>query len=402
MATNTFTGGATAVAQVTQKNVGSSTSGHTFIITLAYEDGSTVAVLTHVVDGVDAGSATNVCAEIVTEFNALTHALATPITATNSTSKLILTADTAGVPFYATFSGTGTWNTSGVTDVANAGGADWNTAANWSTAAVPTTGDTVYLDDNSTTDILYGLNQSAVDTITLNAKLGFIKSLGTASYSLKPGNNWVLNYGELGNSNQPAVGSPRFKLNFGSNTFTATVNNSGSVSPTDTGRAALQITGGSNTSKIYIVGAARVDVAAGNGETASLSVIGNSGGSSNVIVGSGCTLVTGDCSAGTTTFNCAMTTLSTTSGASVTTQGSGAITTASIGGSVKLNSTGTIGTLNVYAGGVANFSGNIASRTVSTTNLYSDGTIVLNPSAPSHITLTTLNKLNGGTLKLTA
>lgn len=399
MATNKWIGGATAAAQIWKGTVTDTTTGHTYTLPVTDENGASTTFSYTVLVGDT--TVTILATSIATAWNASTDYRLTPVLASNVAGQLVLTARTTGIPFYiGTPAGTGAWTGTGVT-TANSGANDWNTAANWFTAAVPATGDTVYLDDSATSDILYGLSQTGIDTVSMFAPMGLTKSFGSSGYSFKPGNNWVVDVGDSGNVGSPASGSPLFKINFGTNTFTLTARNSAAFSSM-TGRAPIQITGGSSSSKLYVVGPARVDVAAGAGDTASLSVIGNSGGSSNVIVGSGCTLITGDCSAGTTIFNCGMTTLSTTSGASVTTQGSGAITTASIGGQANLNSTGTITTLNVYAKGVANFANNIASRTVTTANLYADGTIMLNPSTPSHVTLSTLNKLNGGTLKLTA
>jgi hypothetical protein len=207
-------------AQVTQKNVASSANGETFIVTLAHEDGSTVAVLTHTVDGVDAGNATTVCAEIVSEFNALTHELAIGITASNSTSKLILTAEQAGIPFYATFGGTGTWDNTGVSNTANKGPNDLSTAENFSDGAVLASDDTLELDGRGTADILYGLNQSSITLARLTVKPSFEKRVGTSRFPLKISAT-LLEY--CPPSAGGGAGPKYFAINAGSNQLTANV-----------------------------------------------------------------------------------------------------------------------------------------------------------------------------------
>lgn len=247
-ATQYFKGTATAVPQVTQKNVASSTSSHTFIITLAYEDGSTVAVLTHTVDGVDAGNTTTIAAEIVAEFNALTHELATPITASNSTSKLILTADTAGRPFTVTYSGTGTWDNTGVANIASAGPGDWNTASNWSAGTVPVSTDTVILDYRMAAAILYGLGQSAVTLARFTDYASRRYAVGTATMALKIG----ATIAEIGmSSNDGNFGTSAFiNINFGTVTGTFTVHNSAAQG---TGGLAPVVIGANHASNVLNV-----------------------------------------------------------------------------------------------------------------------------------------------------
>lgn len=201
-------GGASAVAQIAQKNVASSTNGQTFIITLAYEDGTTAAVLTHTVDGVDAGNTTTIASEIQTEFNALTHELATVITASNSTSKVILTADSAGVPFYVTYSGTGTWDDSGCTNTANSGPSDWNTAANWSTGVAPVNGDGILIGARgASSPILYGLYHTGVTLSVLELPFGG-PAIGTLRFPLVMNASRIIagrNYAGTGALTAPAI-----------------------------------------------------------------------------------------------------------------------------------------------------------------------------------------------------
>lgn len=63
------------------------------------------------------------------------------------------------------------------TPVANSGPHDWNTPANWSTGALPTTGDQVVI-EQSQRSILYGLDQSSVVLESLTIGQSFTGTIG--------------------------------------------------------------------------------------------------------------------------------------------------------------------------------------------------------------------------------
>lgn len=359
MASIEWLGGADEVAQVAQKNVGSSTSGHTFIITLTNEKGTAVAVLTHVVDGVDAGNTTTVAAEIVAEFNALTDAQSTQITASNVASVLVLTADDPGVPFYVSYSGTGTWNNSGATNTANSGPNDWNTAANWSTGAVPGS-DSVYLTANGTDSILYGLQQTGVTLAMLYAEQGH-PQVGLIDTPL------AIKVTSLKIGYVPADGNPKtsaqiFNLKLGN---TATV---GSIKSTNTqgqsGKPPVQIDVDNASSAFTIEGSSQVGIGTSTvGETSTVGTI-TVKDSARVFCGTGLTLTTLNPEGGTSILNAGVTTVGYGKGA-VIIYGGGDVATLNVGGDVSWLSSGTVTNLYVTGSGVAHcYSGTITNAFV--------------------------------------
>lgn len=399
-----WTGGTTAVAQIDSLTPGGTIEvGDKFLITMTAEDGSTTQTITVAATGT---TVAQVCADVTTAFNASTNTLFTPITASNQTTFIRLTADSSGVPFYCTVTTTEsddspadaqTFVRASVT--ANVGPNDWNTAANWSSGAKPVNSDDVVIDELGLYDITYGLNQGSLALTTLRIKLSFLFDIGTASYPLKLGaTTW--SYGEAPTSGVSTVGSGRIKLTFGTAQHTGTVYATGTSTPDDTGKAQLQITGGTHASnKLYVVGAARVDVATGTGQTATLSQVDVSGSGATVTLGSGVTWTTATCAAGTLYLNSSGTTLTTSSGGTAYTFGSAAtLTTVNGGGQTYLNSRGTISTLNIYNTGRADFSQNPTAVTVTTLNHYGGGTLVFNAATPNHVSIGTYNRVNAGTL----
>ena len=144
----------------------------------------------------DLGSTTITTAidNIVTAWNALDSTVYpefAEITASRSSSKLVLTADTAGMPFVATLTPLevnlgaadsqtiegGTTATTGTAATANSGPNDWSVALNWSGSAVPANSDTVYIENNAN-DISYGLSQSAVTLTALYISSTYTGKIG--------------------------------------------------------------------------------------------------------------------------------------------------------------------------------------------------------------------------------
>src|SRR6185369_11363014 len=104
------------------------------------------------------------CTTIRDAFNASTNSLFTGITASATATTVVLTSDTAGIPFYCTVSTTETGGGgadaqtfSRASTTANAGPNDWNTDANWSTGAKPVNSDNVFFRNNAV-DVKYGLS----------------------------------------------------------------------------------------------------------------------------------------------------------------------------------------------------------------------------------------------------
>jgi hypothetical protein len=132
------------------------------------DDGST-AVVTFTAT---ATTVANVAAGLVAAWNLSTHRLCTPITASGSTTNVILTADTAGVPFSVAGTTTdgGGANTQTLTrtaTTANVGGSDAGLAGNYYANALPSnSGDNLTIDGRNLAAVAYGKNLSA-KTITL-------------------------------------------------------------------------------------------------------------------------------------------------------------------------------------------------------------------------------------------
>ena len=131
-------GGTTAVAQVDTLTVGGTVeTDDIFSITIYGEDGSSATL------NVAAGSTTpaTVATNIATAFNASTNPLFTPITAAANSATVTLTADNAGIPFYASVNTTEANGSAADSQTfirsettKNSGPNDFNTLGNWSTA----------------------------------------------------------------------------------------------------------------------------------------------------------------------------------------------------------------------------------------------------------------------------
>lgn len=157
-----WVGGTTAVAQVdhyTPANVG---IGDTFTLTATGENGDIKAVSFTAT----AATVQNVVEGLMVAWNAETHYLCATVTATEDDTKVILTADTAGRPFYVDPSetdgdGLNNQTFTKLASVASMGPYDWNTAANWDRGVVPGAeiDQDVYVEGGT---ILYGLDQSTI------------------------------------------------------------------------------------------------------------------------------------------------------------------------------------------------------------------------------------------------
>lgn len=163
MATVVWRGGATAVAQVDTLTPGGTIEAtDVFTVTLADESGSTASV-----NATAGGTAVaDVCAAVQAACAASDDPRFAAVLFVNTGTTVTVTARVAGVPFYCSVATTETGG--GAADAqtfgrasttANAGPHDWDTAANWSTATVPTAGDDVIIADSGYS-ILHGLRQS--------------------------------------------------------------------------------------------------------------------------------------------------------------------------------------------------------------------------------------------------
>ena len=362
MARNVFLGGATAVAQVDTFTPANVQIGDVFTLTATAEDGSTTVAISFTAT---AATVANVTAGLTAAWNASTNALCTPITAADQTTSMKLTADTAGQPFYVSSSttdggGANTQTLSRAATTANAGPYDWNTAANWLTGAVPTTGDHVYIDGRAANKIIYGLDQDAVTLASLHIGQGMIYEIGTLTYPLRVGAT-LLFIGEPAEDGSTAAGSALVNLNLSS--IQSTIHGYATRNTGTSGYPPVQIAGthASNTATLkdgfYGFGTSTPH------ESYTMDV--NVTGRAKVVLGTGGTVATVNVSkmGGEVLLKCAATTINQDAGKLVT-EGTGAITTLKAGGEAVLNSTGTITNLYAEGSGVAKFTESAAARTV--------------------------------------
>jgi hypothetical protein len=140
------------------------------------------------------------------------------------------------------------------------------------------------------------------------------------------------------------------------------------------------------------------------GETATLAEVDATGSTAICALGPGVTWTNANASAGGTLTlgSGSMGALSVSSGSTATAQGTGAIATINAGGTTYLNhrpaSGAAITTLNLYPTGIADFSQVPSALTITTLNHHKGGVLTANAANPGHLTVTTRNLVNCGTL----
>jgi len=305
MANVYWKGGATAVAQVDTFTPGGTIEAtDIFTLTVTGENGDTVAISVAATDT----SATTTSGLMIAAWNASTHYLCTGITA-SGTATVILTADTAGVPF--SVAATTTETGGGAADdqtftraatTANVGPYDWNTLANWLDADLATAdnlpgadaSDTVYIEGDGTTNpqILYGLNQSAISE-TLSAlyctkcQIGSNGSTGKLpSYLQIKATKIEINYSYIGTANY----SSPININNGTTATTINVYNSGTNNPTTEPSVNLKVV--ESSSDIY-VHSGKVGIASHAGEVSTVDNIYVLGSAAYAYIGAGVTTTGG-------------------------------------------------------------------------------------------------------------
>lgn len=333
----------------------------------------------------------NTTGNLIPEFN--------EITATLSGSTVILTHDTAGVPFTATVSentaGTGTL---AIADTITAQGPNyWNSADNWSGATVPVDGDTVVISSGSV-DILYGLNQTSVSLATLRIEQGYTGKIGLPHRNANGYNEYRTTYltlGDVGDAQAMTVyvgsgegaGSGRIKIDNGDAQTTLVVYNTGN--PVETGVPSLLFKG-THASNAATVNKGSVGFAVLGDETAASTAVlttlsvgytTNPAGDSTVRCGLGCALTTVDQSGGKLEINSAATTITKTGG-DLTLAGNGVTVTTlnERGGTTYVTGTTTITTANLSNAGVLDYSRDMRSKTIANAvNIYGNQAKFIDP-----------------------
>lgn len=272
MSTYTWKGDAVAQSKAIPFTPANVEVGDIFTLTCAGESVSFTATAT---------SVANVTAGLVAAWNASTEPAHTEITATDNTTYLTLTHDTAGVDFDVTSSVT---NSSGGTDdqvltkgsaTGEAGPNWWSDPDNWledgaATADAPQTGDDVVI-ENSDVDILYGLAQSAVTLASLTVRKNYTGKIGlpnmvaagthvTATSAYAEYRDKYLTIGATAcNIGQgTGTGSGRIKIDFSTVQTTCKVHGSGSTIETNIPAIILK---GTHASNAFTVNAGDVGIA---------------------------------------------------------------------------------------------------------------------------------------------
>lgn len=368
MAVRRWRGDCPAVAQV-----------HTIAVTgtWATNDTATITIngkdITFTVGATQTAAA--VVAGLVAAWNASTIPEVAEITASGSTSPITLTGDTAGRPFTVTTSEstTGDGELGDPSEVTAATGPNhWDNADNWSGAAVPTDSDDVYIDEGSS-DIKYGLAQSAVTLTSLTigmkytGKIGLpvINSDGSSSYFEYRATHLAVSVTTLTIGTADGPGSGRIKIDTGSNACTLNLLNAGNAA--ENGRASV-IWKGANASNAVNVTKGSLDIAPFPGETATLPALRvgyaeNQNGDSVVRCYSGVTLTTVTQSGGRLQTDSNITTVNLTGGELIILNGT--VTTLNVdGGACRYRSAGTITTARVGSNALLDFTQNLRPRTI--------------------------------------
>ena len=185
---------------------------------------------TAVFNSTSADSLAVVCAGIVDAVNSADAPEFGEVSATTDDTYVYLTANTPGTPFTSTSSATGTsaaLTTS--TTTANKSRNDWSDTLNWAGGTVPVDTDDVIV-ENTDQSILYGLDQSSINLVTLTIRETFTGTIGLPN--INPNGYYeyrstVLTFAEVAtltithNSGDPAQ---RFRITVGDNDCDLIVN----------------------------------------------------------------------------------------------------------------------------------------------------------------------------------
>ncbi len=399
MAKNKWLGSAPVVAQVdTYTPAGTIEADDIFILTITGYDGTSLAV------SAAAGGTTPT--DVVTALKsawgtakAISGSLAEPMTA-SGTATLIITADTAGVAFKitptTTEAGGGgaddqTFEKAATTK--NKGPNDWSSPKNWSEGTIP--GDTASEDtwiENSTVDILYGLDQSgAAQTLTsLHFARTYTGLVGHDGATGLIGDYLQVKASEvqIGEhfSQARANGSARIKLNVG--TVESDISVLYMAASEDSPKPACRLLMNNAATDIIEIKKGSVGIASETDETSTLNDIRVSFDTSQntdteLQLGEGVTFNELVCDGGNTitrtTTDLSSETVTVNAG-SLVFDGSSALGTLNVaGGSVEPISTGVITALNITAG-ICDFTTSSEPRTVTTLKLDGPGVLEYDPA----------------------
>lgn len=390
-----------SVAQVKTIVITAASSALTAVwtATLTNSDSSTETV-SYTEDG--SPTTTEIKDGLVAAWNASVKPHIQQITAASTgAATFTLTADTAGVPLSVALADSSDGTHTETATTANQGVNDVGTAGNWELAAVPAnTNDLIW--NTGSVAVKYGLN---------------ISSITLADVRILPGCSSQFGLFEFGKGYYFRIDPDLFRyegsaslamFDIGSANISPYVASTGTASST-VSQHAFYITG-SNIATLFVdkgnVGLAVLDADTATVATVDMGYVSTLASDANVTIGSGVTLTTLNQRGGVCVMKCAATTVNVVAGATLSTYGTGAITTLNIAGTGNMYATGTIGTVKQSAGtlrlhGTATTVTNAEGATLYTkgtgtsTTINAYGTCYLNSSG----TITTLNCY--GTVDLT-
>lgn len=341
------------------------TGGGTAVWTLTVTlDDNTTFTVTYTEDG--SPTLAEVATGLYAAWLASTHPETKRITATNpSAGVLTLTAVTSGRPFTVVLADDGTGTHTETTSTAGVSNTDYAQTSNWSTSAVPTTGDNVTIGGpaggGNAKSILYGLYQETVEIGAFNVLQEFGGDIGRIE-------DGVPFYLVVDPNSFDFRGSGALNLlNLTDAAIAAYIEAYGSPVA---GRKALYLKGSALTTVEIAKGF--VGLASFPNETATITtlLVGRGlRGDANVDVGSGVTLTTLTQNGAEVMQRCATDTTNVSGAAVWTSTGTGTIGTLNInGGEAYPESTGTVTAINLY-GGLLDLTRDRSPRTVTTCNL---------------------------------
>lgn len=393
MANQIFLGSAAAIAQVTSLTVGGTpASGNTYSVTMGFGTGKTI---TYTATGSDTNTTIAtalqklLAASLFPEF--LEEAWTNP-----SAGVIYATALTAGVPFALSTSttGTGTPTLATATVTANSGPSDVSILANWSTGALPITGDTIYF-QNCNVAALYNLQAlSAVDPANIYCDASMTAAIGLPVNNANGYREYRQRFLQFSGCSGiveiglgQGQGSGKVQLDFQTGNYTANIYKSATSS--ETGMPAVQLKGG-GASTVINHNKGTLGVALLAGETATVPTlnvdyVNNQAGDAQVWTGPGCTLTTVNMNGGTLNSRCAVPTLNSTGGTATIYAGNMTLANLANAGQGAPNSTlyyappagGTITSYSVGKGCVLDGSGTLEPVTLTGTSatVFAGGTI---------------------------
>ena len=369
MATVYFRGDTPATSDVWTITPGGTIGTETFTVTI---NGKSI---TYTATGGDAVA--DVVDGLVAAWNASTTTELTEYDATDSTTHMTLTADTAGVPGTISSSATGSATNVAANTTAATGPNFWSEANNWSGGAVPVNSDTVIL-ENSDVDILYGLDQSAVTLTLFDVRESYIGDIGLPQRNTAGYLEYRDTELQIGATNfLMSGGGSRTQIDLGSASNTTDIRNTGQRS--DQNYPAMTVRGTSISQLSVYRG--DVGVALLASETATITTLDVGfieAPDSDVVLslGSGVgTLTTFNQSGGDVYCQSNITTMNADGGILTLDKTATIGTYNGDGGIVYYQSTGTLTTANIGSDAVLDFSRDLGSRTVSDCHVSRDATI---------------------------